>query len=216
MEWIKVQSEAPLACVKTRRRRSPEEARAQAIACARQLLIQHGPTGVTLNAVAREIGVTHGNLIHHFGSAAQLQSALMGAMVRDLATALDSAVAHVRSDENAPRALVDIVFDAFDEGGAGQLAAWIALSNRYEHLEPVREAVGDLVAALDETVRATDGAPQHIPSALLLLTLCAFGDAMIGKPLRAMLGRDDESARRIAAHLLPNLLDQIDINVNNY
>jgi AcrR family transcriptional regulator len=202
---------------KTRRRRSPDEARGQALTCARQLLIAHGPTGVTLNAVAREIGVTHGNLIHHFGSAAQLQSALMGAMVRDLAKALQSAVAHVRSDANAPRALVDIVFDAFDEGGAGQLAAWIALSNRYEHLEPVREAVGDLVAALDETVRASDGgAPQHIPSALLLLTLCAFGDAMIGGPLRGMLGRDAESARRIAALVLPSLIDQVDIDVNNY
>jgi hypothetical protein len=31
-----------------------------------------------------------------------------------------------------------------------------------------------------------------------------------------MLGRDAESARRIAAHLLPGLIDQIDINVNNY
>jgi AcrR family transcriptional regulator len=212
-----VQGEGTTTRVKTRRRRSPDEARAQALACARQLLISRGPDAVTLNAVAREIGVTHGNLIHHFGSAAQLQSALMGAMVRDLAKALQTAVAHVRSDANAPRALVDIVFDAFDEGGAGQLAAWIALSNRYEHLEPVREAVGDLVSALDETVRSADGgAPQHIPSALLLLTLCAFGDAMIGGPLRAMLGRDDESVRRIAAHLLPNMLDQIDIDVNSY
>ena len=67
-----------------RRRRSPDEARAEALDCARRLLIAHGPDGVTLQSVAREIGVTHGNLIHHFGSAAHLQSALMGAMVRDL------------------------------------------------------------------------------------------------------------------------------------
>ncbi|MEO8927467.1 MAG: helix-turn-helix domain-containing protein [Caulobacteraceae bacterium] len=190
-----------------RRRRSPEEARAEALACARRLLIAHGPNGVTLQAVAHEIGITHGNLIHHFGSAAQLQSALMGVMVRDLALALESAVAHVRSDESAPRTLVDIVFDAFDQGGAAQLAAWIAVSNRYEHLEPVREAVGELVAAVDDKVRAAGGeAPRHIPSALLFITLCAFGDAMIGGPLRDMLGRDRESVRRLAARLLPTLL----------
>ena len=190
-----------------RRRRGPDEARAEALACARRLLIAHGPNGVTLQAVAREIGITHGNLIHHFGSAARLQSALMGAMVRDLALALENAVAHVRSDESAPRTLVDIVFDAFDQGGAAQLASWIAVSNRYEHLEPVREAVGDLVAAVDEKVRAAGGqAPRHIPSALLLVTLCAFGDAMIGGPLRDMLGRDRESVRRLAARLLPTLL----------
>jgi AcrR family transcriptional regulator len=202
---------------KPRRRRSPEEARAQALACARRLLIERGPTGVTLNAVAREIGVTHGALIHHFGSAAELQSALMGGMVRDLTAALQVAVVRVRADDAAPRTLVDIVFDAFGEGGAGPLAAWIALWNHYEHLEPVREAVGELIQALDHTVRSAGArSPRHIPSALLLLTLCAFGDAMIGGPLRGMLGRDPEAARRIVAGLLPALIDEIDIDVNSY
>ena len=198
---------APSAPPKTRRRRSPDEARALALACAHNLLITQGPKGVTLQAIAREIGVTHGNLIHHFGSAARLQSALMGAMVQDLTTALEAAVVHVRSDERATRTVVDIVFDAFDQGGAGQLAAWIALSNRYEHLEPVRDAVGALVVAVDEKVRQVDGAPpRHIPSALLFITLCAFGDALIGGPLRDMLGRDRDSIRRLAAHLLPTFL----------
>ncbi|MDR7118092.1 AcrR family transcriptional regulator [Caulobacter sp. BE254] len=191
-----------------RRRRSPDEARAQALVSARKLLIAGGPNSLTLQAVAQDIGVTHGTLIHHFGSAAELQSALMGAMVRDLAVALESAVAHVRSDERAPRTVVDIVFAAFDEGGAGHLAAWIALSNRYEHLEPVREAVVDLVAALNEKVLTSgDDPPRHIPSALLLITLCAFGDAVIGGPLREMLGRDRDAVRRLAANLLPALIE---------
>ncbi|TCS15968.1 TetR/AcrR family transcriptional regulator [Caulobacter sp. BK020] len=191
-----------------RRRRSPDEARAQALISARKLLIANGPNGLTLQAVAQDIGVTHGTLIHHFGSAAELQSALMGAMVRDLAAALETAVAHVRSDERAPRTVVDIVFTAFDEGGAGQLAAWIALSNRYEHLEPVREAVVDLVTALSEKVLTSgDDPPRHIPSALLLITLCAFGDAVIGGPLRRMLGRDRDAVRRLAANLLPALIE---------
>jgi AcrR family transcriptional regulator len=191
-----------------RRRRSPDEARTQALVSARRLLIEHGPNGLTLHAVARDIGVTHGNLIHHFGSAAQLQSALMGAMVRDLAAALETAVAHVRSDESAPRTVVDIVFDAFGEGGAGQLAAWIALSNRYEHLEPVREAVVDLVGAIGDKMQAAGAEPpRHIPSALLFITLCAFGDAVIGGPLREMLGRDRDAVRRLAANLLPTLIE---------
>ncbi len=188
-----------------RRRRLPEEARDEALVSARKLLLQNGPGGVTLVAVADDIGMTHGNLIHHFGSAAELQSALMGAMVRDLAAAIGAAVAHVRSDTNAPRALVDIVFDAFDRGGAGLLAAWIALSNRHAHLEPVRAAVDDLVRAIDERSTAEGGPrPRHIQSAILIVTLCAFGDAVIGPQLRDMLGRDSESVRRVAARLLPS------------
>lgn len=194
-----------------RRRRKPEEARAQALISARRLLIAGGPKGVTLHAVAAEIGVTHGNLIHHFGSAEELQSALMGVMVRDLTIALEQAIAQVRAD-NGPRALVDVVFDAFAQGGAGKLAAWIAVSNRYEHLEPIREAVGDLAAALAERIHddeAEQGGERvrRMPSALLFIALCAFGDALIGEPLRDMVGRDPDSVRRIVAHLIPALAD---------
>ena len=46
-------------------------------------------------------------------------------------------------------------------------------------------------------------APRHIPSALMFITLCAFGDSVIGQALCDMLGRDREAVRRIAAHLLP-------------
>ena len=43
---------------------------------ARDLLLEAGPQAVTLKAVAARIGRTHANLLHHFGSAAELQSAL--------------------------------------------------------------------------------------------------------------------------------------------
>lgn len=131
-----------------RRRRSPEEARKEAVVSARALLLSGGPDAVTLSAVAADIGVTHANLIHHFGSAAGLQSALMGSMVADLNQALDAAVARLRTDDGAPLELVNAVFDAFAEGGAGRLAAWIALSGDLSHLEPVRTAVRDLVEAI--------------------------------------------------------------------
>src|SRR5580704_6983261 len=134
----------------TRRRRSALEARSEALTSARKLLIEQGPDAVTLKAVAADLGMTHTNLLHHFGTAGELQSELMSAMVRDLASALMEAVAHLRSDAAAPRALVDIVFDAFDKGGAGTLAAWISLSGNLKYLEPVRAAVAELVSAVEE------------------------------------------------------------------
>jgi AcrR family transcriptional regulator len=190
-----------------RRRRAPDEARREALVVARRLLIESGPTAITLKAVGDKIGVTHANLIHHFGSAAGLQSALMESMVRDLADALDAAVNQLRSDAGAPRALVDAVFDAFDRGGAGRLAAWIALSGDLQHLEPVRAAVQDLVRAIDEKFSA-EGEQTHnrITSAVLFIALCAFGDAVIGAPLRDMLDRDADSGRKIVARLLPSFL----------
>ena len=141
------------------------------------------------------------------GSAGGLHSALMGAMVRDLTVALESAVTKVRSEDSGPRELVDIVFEAFDSGGAGHLAAWISLSHDLGQLAAVREAVDHLVQAIADKIRAEGREPpRHIPSALLFVTLCAFGDSVIGEALCDMLGRDREATRRIAAHLLPTFL----------
>src|SRR3546814_20971486 len=91
--------------------------------------------------------MTHANVLYHFESAAGLQSALMASMIDDLVTALDDAVAQLKSDDGAPFTVVNRVFDAFDGGGAGPLAAWIVLSRDFGHLEPIRDAVQGLVVA---------------------------------------------------------------------
>ena len=195
-----------LATPPKRRKRSPEQAREEALVAARELLLTGGPKAVTLSNVGKAVGMTHANVIHHFGSAAELQSALMGSMVADLAESIEGAVAHVRSDEAAPRQLVDIVFDAFENGGAGMLAAWMALSQETSHLDPVADVVKSLVRAIEERAQVdmtNEAAHRRITSAVLLISLCAFGDSVIGDPLREMLGRDKEAARRVTARLLP-------------
>ena len=190
-----------------RRRRLPEEARREALVSARALLLSGGPDAMTLSAVAADIGVTHANLIHHFGSAAGLQSALMGSMVADLTHALDEAVARLRTDEGAPLELVNAVFDAFSTGGAGRLAAWIALSGDLSHLEPVRAAVQDLVGAISDKMGVQDaGAREGMGAAVLFIALSAFGEALIGPPLRDMLDQPDDATRRVVASLLPRFL----------
>lgn len=198
----------PLVASTKRRKRSPEEAKHEALAAARELLLAGGPKAVTLSNVGKAVGMTHANVIHHFGSAAELQSALMGSMVGDLAQSIEEAVAHVRSDKAAPRQLVDIVFDAFEKGGAGMLAAWMALSQEVSHLEPVADAVNSLVKAIEDRAGLTDDvAHRRITSAVLLIALCGFGDSVIGPQLREMLGRDPEAARRVTARLLPTFFD---------
>lgn len=190
-----------------RRRRLPDEARREALVSARALLLSGGPDAMTLSAVAADIGVTHANLIHHFGSAAGLQSALMGSMVADLTQALDEAVVRLRTDEGAPLELVNAVFDAFSSGGAGRLAAWIVLSGDLSHLEPVRTAVQDLVGAISDKMGVQDTAAREgMGAAVLFIALTAFGEALIGPPLRDMLDQPDDATRRVVASLLPRFL----------
>jgi AcrR family transcriptional regulator len=188
-----------------RRKRLADEAREEGLVAARRLLLDHGPGAVTLANVGRELGMSHANVLHHFGSAAGLQSALMGSMITDLTRALDDAVAALASDGAAPRVLVDRVFDAFGRGGAGQLAAWIAMSRDFGHLEPIRDAVGALVAAFRDKFVDKD-ADARVRAAVLLIAVCAFGDAVIGPQLREMLGQDDDELRTITARLIPIFL----------
>lgn len=98
--------------------------RAQVIRAARALLQADGPQAITLKAVAAEAGVTHGNVTYHFGTVAVLHTALITAIIEDitLATATAAAVAHLRQGEMSVRDVVDVVFDAFAVGGAGQRA----------------------------------------------------------------------------------------------
>ncbi|MBB6425049.1 TetR/AcrR family transcriptional regulator [Sphingopyxis sp. JAI128] len=188
-----------------RRKRSGDEVREEALVAARQLLLDGGPAAVTLANVGQEIGMSHANVLHHFGSAAGLQSALMGSMVRDLTTALDNVVGLLKTDAAAPRTVADRVFDAFDKGGAGPLAAWIILSGDVEHLEPVREAVRALVDAI--VGQSTDaGAPDRVRAAVLMMAVTAFGDAVIGPPVRDMLDQRDDAMRDLIARILPLFL----------
>lgn len=174
---------------------------------ARTLLLEGGPGAVTVAAVGQAIGMSHGNVLHHFGSAAALQSALMARMVEDLTGALEAAVAEIGSDPGMPRRLTDLVFNAFASGGGGHLAAWIMLSHEDTQLEPVRAALADLMAAVEAALPYTEpGVETRIRRAVLLLSLCAFGDAVIGPPLRDMLDAKPTASRELVTDLLAHLV----------
>ncbi|WP_370451819.1 TetR/AcrR family transcriptional regulator [Brevundimonas sp. SPF441] len=182
------------------------------MAAARVRLLHGGPDSVTLKAVADDLGVTHANLIHHFGSAEGLQSALMGSMVADLSNALDTAIARLRTDDGAPLELINAVFDAFADGGAGKLAAWIVLKGDLTHLEPVRAAVNGLVRAIAEKLGdPSKPSRDQLSSAVLFIAMSAFGDALIGGPLRDMLGQEDNASRKVVASLLPYFVLKTDL-----
>lgn len=172
--------------------------RADAVAAARAILIESGPAAVTLKAVGAALGMTHANLLHHFGSAAGLQSALMASMVADLSTALEAAVASMEDGTAEPGAPVDIVFEAFETGGAARLAAWLALTDETRQMEPIAGQIAALVTALQAPLASVGGDIEaRVRRAVLLVTSLAFADALIGEPLRDMLGLSRDDAVRL-------------------
>ncbi len=180
-----------------RERLSPEESRAAALDAARRLLIEHGPQAVTLKAVAAEIGKTHANLLHHFGSAAGLQSALAALITGRVVAGIEEAVQRARAREADPIEIVDRTFDAFGREGAGALAAWMILSGNRDALNPVLDAIHELV----EHLRAGHE-DRPVEETTLWLVLVAMGDSLLGPEMAEALGLDAGKAREVARRAL--------------
>ena len=180
----------------TRKRLTQEESRTRALEAARALLIETGPQAVTLKAVAARIGRTHANLLHHFGSASGLQKALAEDLAQSICATIVTAVKASREGLDSPRHVVDLTFDAFDREGGGALASWMLLSGNEDALDPIVEAIHDLVDELDEF------RPGSMREVTLALVLMAMGDAQLGAQLSASLDLPRTSARDTAEEML--------------
>ena len=180
------------------RRLSPEASRDAALEAAHTLLVEEGPQGVTLKAVAARIGRTHATLLHHFGSAAGLQQALIGRLVGGITDRIRAAALRARQTDRNPREVVDLAFDAFAEG-AGQLASWMIITGNRQALDPVLEAIHALVDDLAEGHPDMEGS---LADETLQLVLMALGDALLGPSMANALGLPSDRARALATEAL--------------
>lgn len=180
----------------TRRRLTQAESRAAAIDAARALLLEAGPQAVTLKAVAARVGRTHANLLHHFGSAAELQQALAGHIATTICATIEQAVLDFRAGTATPRQVADLAFDAFGREGAGALTSWMLLTGNEDALDPIIGAIHDLVDHLHE------GESGALAQTVLKLVLLALGDALIGRPLAAALALPQATARDVAEQMV--------------
>lgn len=179
-----------------RKRLSQEESRTVALEAARALLIELGPQAVTLKAVAARIGRTHANLLHHFGSAAGLQKALAEHLAVTICATIEDAVLASRKGEGTARDVVDLTFDAFDKEGGGALATWMLMNGNEDALDPLIQAVHDLIDDLGDH----ESGPMHqVTHALCMM---ALGDALMGGALAQSLGLPRTASRDMAEKML--------------
>ena len=159
--------------------------------------MEAGPQAVTLKAVAARMGRTHANLLHHFGSAAGLQMTLAAHLAGTVCDSIADILLENGGAEHDPARVVNMVFDAFDKQGAGQLATWMILSGNENAMNPVVDAIHELI---DEIGNGHENTSMHEDP--LTLVLMAMGDALLGEPLARSLGLPRDAARDIATRLL--------------
>ena len=184
--------------IASRSRLTRSEARCAAVEAGRQLLIERGPQAVTLKAVAERIGRTHASLLHHFGSAVRLQEALIAQMTKQSTEDIRQDIfEHTPASQTSPN-VVDLTFAAFAQGGGSALAGWMIISGNADALDPLFEAIANLVHVAAER-QVCD---KSIRRKALALSLLALGDALFGGPLAEQLDVPRGDMREIARMLL--------------
>ena len=92
----------------TRKRLSAEERRRDVVAAVVELAREHGPEGITTQAIADRIGVTQGALFRHFPDKAAMWTAVFDWVREELGSVVDAAFAA----GGEPLAILERVFHA--------------------------------------------------------------------------------------------------------
>jgi AcrR family transcriptional regulator len=177
-------------------RRAPEEARRVILDAAEAIMASKGPSGVRLQEVARSAGVSHSNILHHFGSRAGLIQALNRRTVDDLSSVLFGVI------EAAHSVTEDIIGPAFAayRNGLAQRTLWVlqAPARRGARTLPVFEEIVEALHARRVGAASPGARPDkaHTRALVHLTTIAAFGDALIGARLRRASTTDEPAARR--------------------
>jgi AcrR family transcriptional regulator len=196
-----------------RRRLEAADAQEAILAAAESLLVASGPEALRLTEIAAKAGVSHPNVLYHFGSVAELQRQL----AQRVAVRLAGEVARVFAGDEGAKMPIDraigAVFEVFDERGYARLLAWLALSQN----EPTWDALGsnlEFVRAAIVAHPALRGDQnverrRRVVSVIELVIVAAVGFGLIGHTLDGFFAADAE--RPNVSRFLSELL----IAVNN-
>lgn len=200
--------------VNGRKRRTPEVARRQILEAAERRLRDRGVEGLNIVDVAKDCGMSHATLIHHFGSSAGMRRALVAQMTDRLLREVVEALQREPAPE--PSEVLTDLFDALSSGGHAKLLAWLsvgegALTDGAEPSPHLRARFAELVPVL---ARQLPGGAQREQAARLMIFLiatAAIGYGVAGARLPSMIGMAPSDVERFPAwlgHQIEVLLDR--------
>lgn len=201
---------------KQRRRRDAESARAEILDAAEKRLVTVGPSGIRLQEVAADAGVSHPAVLHHFGSREGLVKAVITRSLAEINARLVLAIAQSTGEVEQVTAMLDAVFDALAEQGRARVVMWLALAgHRIEGPDARLSPVVDATHALRQTKLAGKRrAPSREDTAhvVVLATLALVGSAVMGPALlsNAGLSEDVAAERRFRSWLAALLSKHLD------
>ncbi|MEM1414223.1 MAG: TetR/AcrR family transcriptional regulator [Myxococcota bacterium] len=207
-----------------RQRRSASEARERILEHALRRVREAGPDALTLKALARDLGVSHPAILHHFGS----REALMESVVREAIERLQQEIlaGYARAGARVAEAGLDaagppteLILGFLERAGGllvdeerGRLFGWLSLSRRVGGEEDLE--IGTPLAELATVARANaDPAlveqldEDEVLFGFVLSALAVLGESVFGRFVFRAAGLDPVADRpRFRAWLARKLM----------
>jgi AcrR family transcriptional regulator len=184
-------------------RRTPEQAREVILAAAAERLAKFGPNGLKITDIAKDAGLTHATLIHHFGSAAELQRQLARRFSAKLLSDVVERLSGGALEATEIEAIIGEIFEIMSDRGNSRLVAWLRLTgvSPGQEEDPADSLLAD-VAKLVAERRIAGGAPdteqtrKESKFIVLLAANAAIGDGVGGELTAQMIGLDEKDAKQ--------------------
>jgi TetR/AcrR family transcriptional regulator len=176
---------------------------------------------VSLQAIAAQVGITKPSLLYHFGSKDQLREEVLGTLFEHWAIRLPGLLRAVTTGEGELDALMDALWEFFDEEPhRAQLVVRELLDRPEAMQERIAGSLTPLVSLIAERIRKAqsrgllrpDADPEAFVVHMLGLTVVASGASPVifapvagGQPDDARRRARDELRRVARASLFPDL-----------
>jgi AcrR family transcriptional regulator len=201
---------------KRRRRLDADVARELILDVSEKRLAAVGPSGIRLQDVAREAGVSHPTVLHHFGSRAELVKAVIARSLKAINESLVEAIKASAGDETKLETILENVAVALESSGNARVMMWLALEGH--RIDPAEAHLADVVDAAHALRLSRRAGKQHVPTrddtarSIVLTTLALLSTAVIGEPIFENAGlegraRDPKTFRAWLAKVLIAHLD---------
>lgn len=179
---------------KTRRRRSPDEARVEILDAAERVFVEFQPDQAGLKEVAREAGISHALITHYFGTYAGMIEAVLERRIRALRERMLTKMREAGA-LSKPAEMLQLLFRGLEDPVHLRLTKWLMASERpaAAHAFALRDHGLQLVAhqvAATLDPRATREQIGKIELTLLAAVAAAYGYALGKYALAGAAGRE--------------------------
>jgi AcrR family transcriptional regulator len=169
-----------------RRRLDAEAARERILDATEKRLVVVGPSGIRLQEVAADAGVSHPTVLHHFGNRERLVEAVIARALHAINSSLVEAIQGSSGDEKQLEAMFENVALALERTGHGRVIMWLALEGHRIEASDVRlshviEATHALRLARRKSSRSgRKPTPEDTARTVVLAALALVGGAVLG------------------------------------